>query len=92
VPLAAHPQGLDAETLINAPWPSLKAEAPHASLKTAVSRLRKWLDCPDAARVAEGRVSPHPQRVSTDVAAFEQVAQAGSAEAAVVLQQATMQA
>jgi LuxR family transcriptional regulator, maltose regulon positive regulatory protein len=75
--LAAHPQGLDAETLIDALWPSLEAEAPRASLEMTVSRLRKWLDLPEAVRVADGRVMLDAQRVWTDVAAFEAAAAAG---------------
>jgi len=80
--LAAHPQGLNAEALIDALWPSLEADAPRASLEMTISRLRKWLDCADAVRVADGRVSLHPQLVWVDVAAFEQAALGGDAEAA----------
>jgi hypothetical protein len=80
--LATHPQGLNAETLIDALWPSLEADAPRASLEMTISRLRKWLDCADAVRVADGRVSLHPQLVWVDVAAFEQAALGGDAEAA----------
>jgi hypothetical protein len=75
--LAAHPQGLDAETLIDALWPSLEAEAPRASLEMAVSRLRKWLDLPEAVRVADGRVVLDAQCVWTDVGAFEAAAAEG---------------
>lgn len=83
--LAAHPGGLDADTLIDALWPSLEAEAPRASLEMAISRLRRWLGWPDAVRVADGRVALDAQRVWTDVAAFEAAAAAGDAEAALAL-------
>jgi hypothetical protein len=80
--LAAHPSGLDSGTLIDALWPSLEADAPRASLEMTISRLRKWLDCPEAVRVADGRVLLNAERVWIDVAAFEQAVQAGDAEAA----------
>jgi DNA-binding SARP family transcriptional activator len=80
--LAAHPQGLANETLIDALWPSLETSTPRASLEITISRLRKWLDCADAVRVADGRVGLHPQLVWVDVAAFEQAALGGDAEAA----------
>lgn len=80
--LAAHPQGLNAETLIDALWPSLEAETPRASLEMTISRLRKWLDCADAVRVADGRVGLQSQLVWVDVAAFEQAAARDDAEAA----------
>jgi hypothetical protein len=80
--LAAHPSGLDSGTLIDALWPSLEADAPRASLEMTISRLRKWLACPEAVRVADGRVLLNAERVWTDVAAFEQAVQAGDAAAA----------
>lgn len=80
--LAAHPQGLDAETLIDALWPSLEADAPKASLEMSISRLRKWLDSADAVRVADGRIALNPALVWTDVGAFEAAVLAGDAEAA----------
>jgi tetratricopeptide (TPR) repeat protein len=83
--LAAHPRGLDVGTLIDALWPSLEADAPRASLEMAVSRLRKWLDRPDAVRVADGRVQLDPQRVWTDVSAFDAAVAAGDAPAALAL-------
>ena len=83
--LAAHPAGLDSETLIDALWPSLEAEAPKSSLEMATSRLRKALDLPDAVRVADGRVALNPTLVWCDVAAFEAAAQAGDAAAALAL-------
>jgi hypothetical protein len=83
--LAAHPAGLEAGVLIDALWPSLEAEAPRASLEMAVSRLRKWLDCPEAVRVADGRVALDPKCVWTDVAALDATLQAGQAEAALAL-------
>lgn len=83
--LAAHPAGLDADALIDALWPSLEAEAPRASLEMAVSRLRKWLDCPEAVRVADGQVMLDPRLVWTDVAAFDAALQAGDAGAALDL-------
>lgn len=83
--LAAHPAGLDSETLIDALWPSLEADAPRASLEMTVSRLRKWLDLSEAVRVADGRVALNLHLVWTDVAAFEAAAQAGDAEAALAI-------
>jgi hypothetical protein len=83
--LAAHPEGLDAETLIDALWPSLEAEAPRSSLEMAISRLRKALDLPEAVRVAEGRVALNPALVWSDVAAFEAAVRAGDAERALAL-------
>jgi hypothetical protein len=83
--LAAHPEGLDAETLIDALWPSLDAEAPKSSLEMAISRLRKALDLPEAVRVADGRVSLHPALVWTDVAAFEVAARASDVAAALAV-------
>lgn len=83
--LAAHPAGLDIETLIDALWPSLEADAPRASLEMTVSRLRKWLDLPEAVRVADGRVSLNPQLTWTDVAAFETALQSDDAHAALAL-------
>lgn len=83
--LAAHPAGLDAEALIDALWPSLEADAPKASLEMAVSRLRRWLDCAEAVRVADGRVVLHPALVWTDVAAFEAAVRQGDADAALAL-------
>ena len=38
-------------------WPSLDLDAPRASFDMAVSRLRKWLDQPEAVRVADDAVS-----------------------------------
>lgn len=83
--LAAHPGGLDAETLIDALWPSLDAEAPRSSLEMAISRLRKALDLPEAVRVAEGRVALNPAVVWSDVAAFDAAVRAGDAERALAL-------
>ena len=83
--LVAHPGGLDAETLINALWPSLDADAPRASLEMAISRLRKWLELPDAVRVADARVQLDMQRVWTDVAALDAAAAAGDAERTLAL-------
>ncbi len=83
--LAAHPGGLDAETLIDALWPSLDAEAPRSSLEMAISRLRKALDLPEAVRVAEGRVALNPALVWSDVAAFDAAVHAGDAERALLL-------
>lgn len=83
--LAAHPAGLDSETLIDALWPSLDADAPRASLEMTVSRLRKWLDLPEAVKVADGRVSLNGRIVWTDVAAFEAALQAGDAAAALAI-------
>lgn len=77
--LAAHPAGLDGETLIDELWPSLEADAPRASLEMAVSRLRKWLDLPEAVRVADGRFALDVQIVWTDVAAFDAAVTAGDA-------------
>lgn len=82
--LAAHPQGLDAETLIDALWPSLEADAPKASLEMSISRLRKWLDSADAVRVADGRIALNAALVWTDVGAFEAAVSAADAEAALV--------
>lgn len=83
--LAAHPDGLDADTLIDELWPSLEAQAPKSSLEMAVSRLRKALDLPEAVRVSDGRVGLHPALVWSDVAAFEAAAKAGDADAALRL-------
>lgn len=80
--LAAHPEGLDSETLIDALWPSLEADAPRASLEMTVSRLRKWLDLPDAVRVADGRVALNPHLVRTDIADFDAAVRQGDAAAA----------
>jgi LuxR family transcriptional regulator, maltose regulon positive regulatory protein len=81
--LAAHPDGLDAEALIDELWPSLEAEAPKASLEMAVSRLRKMLGRADLLRVADGRIGLNPQRVWSDVAALE--AALAAADAALAL-------
>lgn len=83
--LAAHPAGLAAGELIDALWPSLDAEAPKASLDMAVARLRKWLDWPDAVRVADGRITLHADWVWSDVAAFEAAVAAGDAARALAL-------
>jgi tetratricopeptide (TPR) repeat protein len=83
--LAAHPDGLDNETLIDELWPSLEAQAPKSSLEMAVSRLRKALDLPESVRVSDGRISLHPGLVWTDVAAFEAAVLAGDADAALAL-------
>lgn len=83
--LAAHPGGLDAETLIDALWPSLEAEAPRSSLEMAISRLRKALDLPEAVRVADGRVALNAAVVWNDVAAFDAAVRAGDAERALAL-------
>jgi hypothetical protein len=80
--LAAHPAGLDAETLIDALWPSLEADAPRASLEMTISRLRKWLDCAPAVRVADGRVALDPALAWTDVGAFESAVRRSDAGAA----------
>jgi tetratricopeptide (TPR) repeat protein len=75
--LAAYPDGLPATAVVDALWPSLEAQAPKASLEMTVSRLRKWLDCHDAVRVADGRVSLDPALVWTDVGALEIACAAG---------------
>lgn len=83
--LAAHPGGLSAESLIETLWPSLEAEAPKASLEMTITRLRKWLEWPDAVRVVDGRVSLHPGWVFSDVQDFEAACEAGAFEAALGL-------
>jgi tetratricopeptide (TPR) repeat protein len=83
--LAAHPAGLASAELIDTLWPSLDADAPKASLQMAIARLRKWLDLPEAVRVADGRVSLHPALVWTDVAGFEAAAAQGEVEVALRL-------
>ncbi|NRF67953.1 hypothetical protein HLB44_13250 [Aquincola sp. S2] len=83
--LAAHPAGLPAEAVIDALWPSLEAEAPRASLDMALSRLRKWLDCPEAVRVADGRIGLNPTQVWIDVLALEAACDAGDAARALAL-------
>ncbi len=88
--LAAHPAGLDAETLIDALWPSLDAEAPKSSLEMAISRLRKTLEMPDAVRVADGRVSLKPELVWTDAGAFEAAVAAQDAASALGLYRAPL--
>lgn len=83
--LAAHGgQALDASGVIDALWPSLEANTPRKSLDMALSRLRKLLGDPAAVICADGQIRLDPQRVWTDVAAFEallQAAEAGSAQA-----------
>lgn len=69
---------LDVGTVMDELWPSLDAEAPRASLDMAVLRLRKLLGMPSAVRVCEGRLSLDPQRVWTDVAAFESLCEAAA--------------
>lgn len=88
--LAAHPRGLDAESLIDALWPSPDADAPRASLEMAISRLRKWLDWPEAVRVGDGLIQLDPRVVWTDVAAFEAAVDAGDAAAALALYRGTL--
>lgn len=68
------------ETVIDALWPSLEADAPRASFEMAVSRLRKLLDLPEAVRVADGQVGLNARVVWWDVAAFERLAAQGDAE------------
>jgi tetratricopeptide (TPR) repeat protein len=80
--LAAHPAGLDAESLIDALWPSLEADAPRASLEMTISRLRKWLDCAPAVRVADGRVSLDTTLAWTDVQSFDAAVRRDDADAA----------
>ncbi|MCA0239423.1 MAG: hypothetical protein LCI02_01075 [Proteobacteria bacterium] len=78
--LAAHGGGpLDAQAVIDDLWPSLDASTPRASLDMAVSRLRRLLDLPDAVVLADGRLALHPALAWTDVAAFEQLADAAEA-------------
>lgn len=73
--LAARGGGpIDPDTLIDALWPSLEAEAPRASLEMAVSRLRKLLDLPDAVLVTDGAVALDPNLVWCDTDAFERLA------------------
>lgn len=83
--LAAHGGGpLAVSLVIDELWPSLDLDAPRASFEMAVSRLRKWLDLPEAVRVADDAVSLDPSLVWIDVAAFEAVA-AGDGDAATAL-------
>jgi DNA-binding SARP family transcriptional activator len=51
-------------------WRSLEAEAPHASLDMALSRLRKLLELPDAVRWVDGQLVLDAPWDWTDVAAF----------------------
>lgn len=88
--LAAHPAGLDGETLIDDLWPSLEADAPRASLEMTISRLRKWIDVPEAVRVADGRIALDLQLVWTDVAAFEAAVEAGDAGRALAVYRGTL--
>jgi DNA-binding SARP family transcriptional activator len=74
--LAAHGGGpVDTDTLIDALWPSLEADAPKASLEMAVSRLRKLLELPEAVLVADGTVALDPALVWCDASAFETLAE-----------------
>jgi DNA-binding SARP family transcriptional activator len=78
--LAAHGnQPQDAQGVIDTLWPSLDANAPRQSLDMALSRLRKLLGDPAAVLCTQGQVRLDPQRVWTDVAAFEALAQAADA-------------
>jgi hypothetical protein len=88
--LAAHPDGLDAEALIDELWPSLDAEAPKASLEMAISRLRKQLGRADLLRVAEGRIGLNLKRVWIDVAALESALTAGDTTLALRLHAAPL--
>lgn len=83
--LAAHPAGLGVEAVIDALWPSLEAEAPRASLDMALSRLRKWLDCPEAVRLADGRIALNPTQAWSDVLALEAACDAADAARALAL-------
>jgi len=88
--LAAHPEGVETDRLVDPLWPSLEADAPKASLEMAITRLRKWLGLADAVRVADGRVALHPAIVWTDVAAFEHACNAGDAARALALYRAPL--
>jgi len=83
--LVAHAgRPLDAVSVMDELWPSLEANAPRASLDMALSRLRKLLGDPAAVVCTDGQIRLDPQRVWTDVAAFEallQVADAGGERA-----------
>lgn len=85
--LAAHGGGpLAVSLVVDELWPSLDLDAPRASFEMAVSRLRKWLDLPEAVRVADDAVSLDPNLVWIDVAAFETLAaRDGEAQAALAL-------
>lgn len=75
---------LETASVIDTLWPSLEANAPRASLDMALCRLRRLLGDPAAVVCAEGQLRLDPQRVWTDVAAFEalvQVAEAGGERA-----------
>lgn len=72
-------RALDANAVIDELWPSLDAESPRGSLDMAVSRLRRLLGQPDAVRCAGGQLWLNPQRLWSDVAAFETLVQAAEA-------------
>lgn len=78
--LVAHAgRPLDAASVMDELWPSLEANAPRASLDMALSRLRKLLGDPAAVVCTEGQIRLDPQRVWSDVAAFEALLQAAEA-------------
>lgn len=90
--LAAHGGGpLAVSLVVDELWPSLDLDAPRASFDMAVSRLRKWLDQPEAVRVADDAVSLDTTLVWIDVAAFEALAaRDGEAQAALALYRAPL--
>ena len=90
--LAAYGGGpLAVSVVIDQLWPSLDADAPHASFEMAVSRLRKLLGLPGAVRVIDDAVGLDPALVWLDVSAFETLArQVGAADRALALYQAPL--
>ncbi|MEO8303756.1 MAG: BTAD domain-containing putative transcriptional regulator [Betaproteobacteria bacterium] len=57
--------------IIEALWPDDDGDAAHGALSTALHRLRKILNVPDAIRQSQGKLSLDPRRCWVDVWAFE---------------------
>lgn len=72
--LAAHGgEPLASQAVIDDLWPSDEAAAPRASFEMALTRLRKWLELPDAVVSGQGTVRLHPGLVWSDAGAFNEL-------------------
>jgi DNA-binding SARP family transcriptional activator len=59
------------DSLVDALWPDEEGDSAHDACWLSLHRLRKLLGATDAIHLADGRMSLDPERVWTDVSAFE---------------------
>ena len=79
--VVSGPEGVSAERLYDWLWPDHEGDAAHEALATALHRLRKLLDLPEAVRLIDSRVSLDPSLCWVDAFVFERMCEQRSPSA-----------